>query len=152
MLSLRELEALARALLSVLLALLDAGVARHEARLLERAPEVAVELHQRARDAVADGSGLTRGAAARDVDDDVELVRRVGHLEGLADDYAQGLVGEVLLEGLAVDADFAGARTEVDARGRRLAPPRPVILDVCHSYSSSEIPERLVTSSPPRRA
>src|SRR6516162_503253 len=51
-LALGELEAGAGAALTVLLALLDARVARHEARLLERRAERRVDLHQRAGDAV----------------------------------------------------------------------------------------------------
>src|ERR1700749_2324001 len=74
-LAFRELEALARALLSVLLALL---FARDESGVLERGAEVGVELHQRARDAVGHRAGLARGASARDVYDDVELARGVG--------------------------------------------------------------------------
>src|SRR5215213_3982622 len=135
-LAFRELEALARALLAVLLAFLGAGVAGDEAGVLERGAEVGVELHQRARDAVAHGAGLAGRAAARDVDDDVELAGGVGERQRLADDHAERLVGEVLVEGLAVDLDLARARPKVDARGRSLAPPRSVILDVCHSSSS----------------
>src|ERR1700754_4484265 len=133
-LAFRELEALARALLAVLLALLGARVARHQARVLERGAEVCVELHERARDAVAHRARLARGAAARDVDDDVELARGVGEGQGLAYDHAQRLIGEVHVEVLAVDADFARAGPKVDARGRSLAPPGSVILNVCHSF------------------
>src|ERR1043165_885754 len=133
-LPLRELEALARALLPVLLALFGARVARHESRVLERGPEVCVELHQSARDAVAHCAGLPRRASARDVDDDVELVCGVGERQGLADDHAQSLIGEVLLEGLAVGLELARARPQVNPRGRSLAPTRPVILYVCHFF------------------
>src|SRR5437764_4810716 len=135
-LAFRELEALARALLSVLLALFGARVARDESRVLERGAQIRVELHERARDAVAHGTGLACGAAARDVDDDVKLACRVGERQRLADDHAQGLVGEVLLESLAVDLYLARARPQVDARGGSLAPPGSVILNVCHSSSS----------------
>src|SRR5437763_7450047 len=135
-LAFRELEALARALLPVLLALLGAGVARHQPGALERGAQVGVELHERARDAVAHRAGLARRASARDVDDDVELAGGVCERQRLADDHAQGLVGEVVLEGLAVDLELARARPEVDARGGSLAPPRSVILYVCHSSSS----------------
>src|SRR5688572_7664590 len=61
-----ELEALARALLSVLLALLDARIARQEAFLLEPWPQLQVVFDQRARDAEAQGAGLARDAAAGD--------------------------------------------------------------------------------------
>ena len=59
-LTLAELEAATGALLPVLLALLDAGVARQEARLLEPLAQLEVEHAQRARDAVAQRAGLRR--------------------------------------------------------------------------------------------
>src|ERR1043165_3463995 len=133
-LAFRELEALARALLPVLLALLGARVARDESRVLERGAEVCVHLHKSARAAVGRRTGLSRRASARDVDHDVELVCGVGERQGLADDHAQGLVGEVLLEGLAVDLEVARARPQVNPRGRSLAPTRSVILYVCHFF------------------
>src|SRR5215212_1751263 len=133
-LAFRELEPLARALLAVLLALLGPRVARDEARVLQGGAQVCVELHERARDAVAHRARLTRRAAARDVDDDVELARGVGQGQRLAYDHAQRLVGEVLVEGLAVNLDFARAGPKVDARGRSLAPTGSVILNVCHSF------------------
>src|ERR1043165_3777640 len=98
-LAFRELEALARALLPVLLALFGARGARHESRVLARGPEVCVGLPQSARDAVAHSAGVPRRASARDVDDDVELVCGVGERQGLADDHAQGLVRKVFFEG-----------------------------------------------------
>src|SRR3954451_6429695 len=84
-LALRELEAGPGALLSVLLALLHARIAREETGLLETLAELGIVDLQRARDAVADGAGLSRGTAAVDRDDDVELVRRLGERERLLD-------------------------------------------------------------------
>src|ERR1051325_44704 len=135
-LSLRELEALARALLPVLLAFLDARVACDEPRLLQGRTQVRVKFHQSARYAVADSSGLARRAASRDVDEDVELVGCLRQLQGLANNHAQRFVGKVLLERLAIDLDFARARSQVDARRRSLAPSRSVIL-LCFSHSFS---------------
>src|SRR5215213_10239413 len=117
-LSLRELEALARALLPVLLALLDAGVARDQAGVLERGAQVCVELDQGACDAVANRAGLARGSAALDVDQDVEFAGRLRQLERLADDHPQRLVREILFESLLVDADIARAWAQVDTRRR----------------------------------
>src|SRR2546421_9405900 len=127
-LAFRELEALARALLAVLLALLDARVACDEARLLQGGPEVGVKFHQRARDAVAHRAGLPGGAAARDVDEDVELRRRLGQLQRLAYDHAQRFVRKILIKRLASDLNLARAGAQIDARRRSLAPPRAVIL------------------------
>src|SRR4029077_1501282 len=69
-----ELEALARALLPVLLAFLDARVARQEAFLLELRPELDVVLDERARDAEAERARLAGDAAAGDGREHVELV------------------------------------------------------------------------------
>ena len=52
MLSLRELEALTRALLSVLLPLFDSRIAGYQAGLLQSRPQIAVVFDQRARDAM----------------------------------------------------------------------------------------------------
>src|SRR6476646_8192453 len=73
-----ELEALARALLSVLLALLDARVARQEAFLLQLRPKLEVVLDERARDAEAQRARLASDAAAGDRRQHVELIGRFG--------------------------------------------------------------------------
>src|SRR5205085_11432141 len=78
LLAFRELDALARALLPVLLALLDARVACDEARLLQGWAQFGVNFHAHASDAMAHRAGLPGGAAARNVDEDVELRRRLG--------------------------------------------------------------------------
>src|SRR5208283_995448 len=63
-LPLRELEASACALLSVLLAFLAARVAGDESLGLERLAQLRVELHQRARNTQLHRVGLTHHAAA----------------------------------------------------------------------------------------
>src|SRR6187200_287181 len=65
-LTLAELEALARALLPVLLAFLDACVARQEPFLLQSRPQLEVVFHQRPRDAEAQRPRLSGDAAAGD--------------------------------------------------------------------------------------
>src|SRR5207248_10581042 len=80
-----ELEALARALLPVLLALLDARVARQEAFFLQPRPQLQVVFHQRAGDAEAQRAGLPGDAAARDRREHVELIGRFGDGERLLD-------------------------------------------------------------------
>src|SRR5918912_3769156 len=131
----RELEALARALLSVLLAFFDARVARDEPRMLQGRAQVGVEFDERARDAVADRAGLACWPASIHVDENVKLVRRLGQLQRLADNHAQRLVRKILLEGFAIDLDFARARPQIDARRRSLAPTCSVILNLSHSFS-----------------
>ena len=53
--------------------------------------------------------------------------------------HALLLGDEMLFEFLAVDLPLARAGTQKNARDRRFAPPRPVILNqiLCHSLSSS---------------
>src|SRR5882672_3934480 len=63
-LTLRELEALAGALLAVLLALLCARVPREEPRGTEPLAEFRVPLEQGARETVADGAGLSGNPSA----------------------------------------------------------------------------------------
>src|SRR3954471_13073421 len=71
-----ELEALARALLPVLLAFLDPRVAGQEAFLLELRPQFEVVLDQRPRDAEAQRAGLAGDAAAGNRREHVELIGR----------------------------------------------------------------------------
>src|SRR5262245_44925185 len=86
-LAFRELQALSRALLTVLLTLFGARVAREQSGPLELLPQLGVELDQRARDAVTHRAGLAGYAAAVDVDHYVEFVDRVGQLQRLADNH-----------------------------------------------------------------
>src|SRR5579883_1030528 len=87
--ALRELEGTAGLGLTVLLTLDDAAVAGQEAAGLQRAAQSRLEEGQGARDAVTNGTGLARQAAAGDGGDDVELVDAAGHFEGLVDQHAQ---------------------------------------------------------------
>src|SRR4051812_48015131 len=104
-----ELEPPACSPASVLLALDGAGVAGEESRFLQRRAEVAVELGQRAADAVPDGPGLTRQPAAADVHEDVDLAQLLDHLEGLLEHHLAGLAAEVLVERARVDGELARA-------------------------------------------
>src|SRR5687768_3391483 len=99
-LPLAELEAFARSLLSVLLAFLDARVARQEARLLEPLPQLDVVLDERARDPEPQRSRLAGGAAAGDRGQHVELVGCLGDLQRVFDLGAKCFGGEGLLERL----------------------------------------------------
>src|SRR5918912_3031836 len=77
-LAFRELEALVRALLPVLLALFVAGVAGNQPGLLERAPQVGVEFDERACNPVTNCPGLSGRPTAVHIDQHVELGRHVG--------------------------------------------------------------------------
>src|SRR5258708_7331032 len=112
--ALAVLEALAGAGLPVLLALLLAGVAREEARALDRATLLGVERDERTRDAVAHRLGLRGLAAARARGPDVELVLRFDELERLAEHHARGLALEVVVDRKPVDDDGALAGLEPD--------------------------------------
>src|SRR4051812_40638228 len=101
-LALGELEPGAGAFLSVLLALLHARIARKETGLLEPLAQLGVVDLKRARDAVADRSGLPARTAAVHRHDDVELVVRLRQRQRLLDDHLQHFVGEVVIEAAPV--------------------------------------------------
>src|SRR5215212_7030885 len=84
-LALRELRALPGLLQAGLLALLDARVAREEAAALELGAKVRVGVDQRARNAVPQGAGLSRDAAAVHAGHDVDLLLEPHGLERGAD-------------------------------------------------------------------
>src|SRR5262249_11463470 len=135
-LAFRELEAFTRALLTVLLTLFGAGIAREQSGLFELLTQLGVELEQRARDAVTHCAGLTSNAAAVDVDHHVEFVDRVGQLQRLADDHAKGFVLEVQIDGGAVDFEIAAAGTQINSRCSALPPSGSVILHFSHVLKS----------------
>src|SRR5690606_15076515 len=110
--ALAELEASARGLLAVLLALLLARVARDVPGGLQLGPQVAVGLHQRARDAVADRTGLRGDATTDDRRVHVVLVEQRDLFERLTDDHARGRTREVILIVAIVDRELALAGSD----------------------------------------
>src|SRR5262245_7656184 len=96
-LALGELEPGARPALSVLFSLLHARIARENPRLLQFRPQRRLELHERPGDAVPHRARLPRLAPARHVDQDVELVVRLGQDQGLPHDALEGVVREPLV-------------------------------------------------------
>src|SRR6478672_3099137 len=94
-LSLRELESFTGTFLSVFLTLFLTRIACDESGLFERAAEVRVIFHQRTGDPVADRTGLPGSAAAKNVDENVELINRFSQLKRLTDDHLQCLVREI---------------------------------------------------------
>src|SRR5205807_1892864 len=131
-LSLRELEALARTLLSVLLTFFDSRIAGNQSRLLQRRPQISVVFDESARDAMTNGARLSRGAAASDVYKDVELVRRLSQIQRLPNNHAQRFIRKVRIESFTVDDDVTTARPQINAGGCSLASPSSVILNICH--------------------
>src|SRR5687768_1722987 len=136
LLPLAELEALARPRLTVLLAYLLARVAGEQARRLQPLAQLVVEPKEGARDAMADGAGLARRAAAFHGHLDVEFLRRLGQQQRLLDDHPQDVVGEVAVEGLAVDRDVAAPGAQEDPRRRGLAPAGAVVAELAQFDSS----------------
>src|SRR5712691_8345012 len=133
-LPLRELEALTRAFLSILLPLFDAWITRNQACLLQSWTKVRVEFDQSASNAVTNRARLARGTAPFNINQKVKLIRRLSQLQRLPDDHPQGLVGKILIEGFLVDADISSAGPQIDSCRGSLSSPCPVILNFSHSY------------------
>src|SRR6266849_1923232 len=115
-LSFRELEPLARALLSVLLAFLDPRIARDQSRVFQCRPQVAVVLNQSTRNSVTNRAGLARRSATCDVDEHIELACRLSQLHRLTNDHAQSFVRKIHIERSAIDLEVARAGAQIDAR------------------------------------
>src|ERR1700689_2761202 len=94
-----ELEAFASALLSLLLALMFAGVPAEHAQFLQLGAQLDVELEQRARDSQLRGAGLARRPAALRVDQNVEFVGGLGGQKRLPHDGSRSLAGKIIFEG-----------------------------------------------------
>src|SRR5258706_14408410 len=131
-LPLRELEALARALLSVLLAFFNTRIAGNQSGLLQSGPQVDVIFNQAACDAVANRSCLTGRATAGHVDQHVELGRGFRQVKRLTNNHPVCFVGKVRLESFSVDQEIACTRSQIDSSGRSLSPPGSVVLNFWH--------------------
>lgn len=114
-LALGELEALAGALLAVLLAFVRARIARKETKFLQLRTKFAIELQQRTRNTQPGGFCLTRKATAVGKDEDIKLVGRLGGEQGLPHDGAGRFRVEVVLEGAVIDGNVALTRTQENA-------------------------------------
>src|SRR5215207_3659899 len=108
-LALAELEALARASQTVLLALLHPRVGSEEAVLLESLAQLEVVAAERARDAEPDRAGLAVDATAGDRGEHVEALAGLGQHQRPAHVHAQLLGREELLELTVVHRDDARA-------------------------------------------
>src|SRR5690606_19892133 len=106
---------------TVLLALHLAGVASHEASLLQLGPQLPVHLDESAGDTVQNGAGLTGETAPYHVDLHVQLVYLLHQLQGLAADHLEDLTTKVLVYGAFVDFDGPIAGGEPHAGGGFLA-------------------------------
>src|SRR6267154_5698646 len=121
-LTLRELEALARALLSVLLAFLHARIARQKSVLAQRRPQLRIEPRNRPRQSHAHRASLPAHAAAVRRHHYVHLVGNVRKLQRLDRVMLPRVIRKILFNRPAVDGKLAGAGTKEHARHRLLAP------------------------------
>jgi hypothetical protein len=131
-LALRELETLARTLLSVLLALFDPRITRYQSGLFQCRPQFVVVFNQRACDAVTNSPGLSRRTATSDVNNDIEFRRSLSQIQRLPNNHAQRLIREIGFERFSIDLHFAAARSQINSSSRSFPPPGSVVLNVCH--------------------
>src|SRR5687768_3785613 len=131
------LRCLARALEAVLLALLGPRITGQQACVSECRPRVRVRAEERASDAVADGPGLARDAAAGDEHAGRVAALGLGHAEGKQDGALGRRAAEVLGGGLAVDDDAPVTGQQADTRDGGLAPSSAV--DVVRAHGSSSL-------------
>ena len=120
-LAFRELEAFASALLTVLLSLMRASIAREKSELLELAAQLGIEFNQSAGNSKASCPGLSADTPAVGEDDDIEPVRCFGRKKRLPHISAGRLVREIAFKGPVVDYDLAFAGPQEDTRGGRLS-------------------------------
>src|SRR5664280_2407424 len=114
-LALRELEALAGARLTGLLAFLFARIARDVSGFFQGGAELGIEFLEGPGDAMRHGAGLAADSAAAHVDSDVELLAHFDGEEGRVGLLGKILVTEVVFELAAVGDQLAGAFNEANA-------------------------------------
>ena len=121
LLALRELEARASALLSVLLALFLSRISRQVTSSLEHRSLTAVELLDRSGDSVAQRAGLARDSPTGKRRVDVVATQTLGLVEGRAHHDLERSTREVFVHLSAIHGDFPGTECEADASDRALA-------------------------------
>jgi len=124
-LPLRELEALPRALLPVLLAFLHSGIARQKSILAQRRPQLRIEPRNRPRQSHAYRSGLPANSAAIRRHHHVHLVGDVRKLQRFDCIMLPRVIREILFDGAAIDRELSRTGTQEHARYRFFAPSRP---------------------------
>src|SRR5690606_3825554 len=136
--TLRELEPLARAGLTGLLAFELPRIARQETLLAQHATQPLVVADQRSRETETDRARLTRQTTAVHRDLDVESTLMLRDLQRLLSMLLQGETREVLGQRTTVHFPVPGAGAEIHPRHARLAPTHAVILlDRRHPQTSS---------------
>src|SRR5256885_12472963 len=120
-LTLRELEALARALLPVLFAFLHAGIAREKTVCTKRWPQIRVELGNGARQSHAHRARLSANTAAMRGHHNVHLLGHIREFQRLGGVMLPCKVREIIGDRTFVQREFAGTRAQKYARNRFLA-------------------------------
>jgi hypothetical protein len=128
LLTLRELEPLTCAFLTVLLALVLTRIARKKTCLLERAAQFGVEFDECASDTEANRPSLTRDTAAVSKNQYVETIRHFDRAQSLQNRDPSRFGREIILEGAAIDGDLSRSRPQEHARNASLTAPGPQIL------------------------
>src|SRR5476649_2005868 len=113
-LTLGELEALARARLTRLLAFLLARIAAKQARLLQGRPQGGIDLDESTGQSETQRTSLPNEAAP--VGLDLELLERIDRLQRQQRVALHRRRGEIIVEIAAVDLNLARAGHEVDPR------------------------------------
>src|ERR1700722_13471024 len=126
-LTLRELLPAACLVEADLLTFDFTSITRDEAGLRQFRLQRCVIVHQRAGDAVANRTGLTRFTATRHVDLDVERDAVVREFQRLTHDHQRRFAREVISDGLTVDNDVALACLDEHPCSGALAAARAVI-------------------------
>src|SRR5271154_6046782 len=111
-LALGELEALARALLAVFLALFHARIAREKTVGAQRGAKLRVVARDGARKTHANRSGLPADATAVGGAHHIDLVGQAGELERLGGVMLPCVIREILFRGAAVDGELAAASAQ----------------------------------------
>ena len=122
--TLGDLEALAGAGLTGLLAFLLPGITGEELVFAEGVLKIGIRLEEGAGDTELDGTDLTGHSTTHGADGSVVLVGDIGGLEGVEHLVLEGESTEVILEGALVDRDLTRARDKGDAGGGGLATSR----------------------------
>ena len=127
-LPLGELEALPRALLAVLLALMFSRIAGQKTRFLQRTTQFGVELDQRPGDAQFDRSRLASDTAAVGKN---QYIKTIGHLdrqERQPNRHTSRFGRKIIIQLTAVHRDFARSGPKEDSGDAALAAPGSQIL------------------------
>src|SRR5260370_36931142 len=124
-LTLRELEALARALLSVFLAFLHSRIARQKSVLAQRRSQLRIESRNRSRQSHAHRARLAAYSAAMRRHHHVHLVGDIRELQRLHRVMLPCMIRKILFHCPAIDLELACSRTQKHARHGLLAAPRP---------------------------